>query len=124
MIKKVFSFLLIAMFLVNTSFVSAGSPLHQHTSNQASNLTQKIDSQAKSLPCHDMTHSQQSDQQHQHCKDMCLCSFMSCSSSVFIIFTNENIRFFVAEKPLPILDGVALISVTETPPTRPPKYLS
>ena len=120
MMKRVFAFIFLTLFLVNTSLVSAWAEPCMHDMGTSSLVSNMLPSDG-SDPCHQTEDSRQSYQQH--CEGLCFCAYMASGSTLFI-HPSESFDLSIIANQTFLIDNDTLASVSQIPPRRPPKHIS
>ena len=119
--RKLFIFAFLALFLANTSIVSAlAQQPCTHDMNTPSSMSEMASTDG-TPPCHQTEEKQQSD--NKLCEGLCLCAHVSSSPSLFMKSKEGMCLPFMIKQSFSI-DNDALVSVSQIPPKRPPKYIS
>ena len=116
--RPIFSLFVLALFLANTSIVFAGYGC-MHDADTTIIKTEITITEASSA-CHKTEGKHHLDKQHHG--SSCLCSSISSSCQLFLNASQE-IHNPVSIKQCFLINNDALVSLDQTPPKPPPKYI-
>jgi len=109
--------------LFNTSIGLASAKTCLHDAQLGSQISEIDDSQ-NMMPCHQAEQSQEvSQQNNQHCDGLCLCLFVAVAPTFFSTI-DDDVSFQLRAQQIILNADEALVSISQTPATHPPKYHS